>query len=331
MFKIRSDIDLRKIGILVVAGSIALAVISPFLYHQVSGLLELYFSRDHKITAEGMRELAFTYYFGVALLLSGGVSLLKLRDESWRIRMKQAFLLEPLFPYATIKPSPKFTLIVSSLSGLLLIVSMRLTPKFPAIYNFLYAKDHGVLDLFVPTAMTIAAILLGVTVWKLREGHNPIKSRSILMLVYLLMAGLFFVYAGEETSWGQDFFGWQTPSMFSGNLEGQTNLHNYFNPYFDYGYIALSVVLVIVLISLWLEFGQKWLPYGRLFLPHPSLTGLGLLIAFVALVWYREQELLEEMRQFLSCFIACEYSHVFVQGIWRLRCKPRKKGPSIFF
>jgi hypothetical protein len=231
----------------------------------------------------------------MVLLLGIGFGCRKAHDVSWRTKMRQVLLGEPLCRFTRVQPSPHRILIGSPLVGLLLIVSLRLAYRFPSVYLLLYSKDQGVLDLFVPITILISAVLLGIAAWKLWKEPRFAKPRAFLSVVYLFMMGLLFVYAGEETSWGQDFFGWQTPSMFSGNVEGQTNLHNYFNAYFNYGYMALALILVIVLVSIWLEFNQRWLPLNRLFLPHPSLIGLSLLIAFVAIVWYPEQELLEEM------------------------------------
>jgi hypothetical protein len=295
MIRMKAQTDLRKIGTLIIVVSVVLSVSYLFFHHQLVQFLELYFSSDHRITPNGDRELLSTFYFGMVLLLGIGLGFLKAQNASWRTKMRQVFLGEPLCRFTPVQPSPLFILIVSSLVGFLLIVNMRLTYRFPSVYLFLYSKDHGVLDLFVPVTMVISTALLSTAVWKLQKEPKLAKSHAFLSVVYLFMMGLFIFDAGEEASWGQDFLGWQTPSMFSGNIEGQTNLHNYFNTYFDYGYIALSLVLVIVLVSVWLEFNQRWLPFNRLFLPHPSLIGLSLLIAFVAIVWYPEQELLEEM------------------------------------
>jgi len=172
---------------------------------------------------------------------------------------------------------------------------MRLTPRFPSVYLFLYKKDHGLLDLYAPALAIISAALLIPVLWKLWKERQFINHRLFLSAGYSILILFFIFYAGEETSWGQDFFGWQTPSMFSGNVENQTNFHNFFNAYFDYVYILLSLVLVIVLVSIWFEFNQYWIPYNRLFLPHPSLIGLSLLICYISIVWFHEQELLEEM------------------------------------
>lgn len=44
----------------------------------------------------------------------------------------------------------------------------------------------------------------------------------------------------------------------------------------------------------WPEFNNRWPLLSGFVLPHPGLVGLSLLIAFTAIVWYQEQELLEE-------------------------------------
>jgi hypothetical protein len=308
MTEIKTQATLGKIGMLIIALSIALSVMFLFFHQQLVGFVASNFSSDHQISPDGVRQLTALFYFGMALLLVIGFVLIKAQSPAWRTKMRQILLDEPLCPAAVVQPSPRLVLIVSSLAGLLLLVSMRFSHRFPAIYSLLYAKDRGVLDLFVPITFLISALLLGAAVWKLWRGPRSVKRRVFLSVFYLLIMGAFVVYAGEEISWGQDFFRWQTPATFSGNVEGQTNLHNFFNQYFDVGYIALSLLPVIVLVSMWLESRQRWLPYNRLFLPHPSLVGLSLLIALAAIVWYREQELLEEM---VAVFVLCYSLRLF--------------------
>jgi hypothetical protein len=278
-----------------IAVSIVLTIVYLLYLPQIVRFMEYYLSSDHQITSNGIRELVSTFFFGMVLVLALGVGFLKAQDLPWRTHMRQVFLGEPLCRCKPIQPSPGFILIVSSLVGLFLIASMRLAYRFPSLYTILYYKDYGVIDLLVPASMLISAVLLSTAVWKLWKEPKVASSRNYLSIVYLIMIVAFVFYAGEEISWGQDFFRWQTPQLFSGNVENQTNLHNYLNDYFNYGYVALSLVLVVILVSIWLEFDQRWLVINRLYLPHPSMIGLSLLIAFVAVVWYREQELLEEM------------------------------------
>jgi hypothetical protein len=46
-------------------------------------------------------------------------------------------------------------------------------------------------------------------------------------LFYLLLAGLFLICFGEEISWGQRIFGWNTPETWTDiNAQKETNFHN---------------------------------------------------------------------------------------------------------
>ena len=54
--------------------------------------------------------------------------------------------------------------------------------------------------------------------------RGPEPRRAV---VYALLALLMFVCFGEEISWGQRVFGWETPGPIAGlNAQGETNLHN---------------------------------------------------------------------------------------------------------
>ena len=172
---------------------------------------------------------------------------------------------------------------------------MKLARRSPELFHSLYAKDKGLLDLFVPFTMLFSAGLLFTAVWRLIKNPTLRKPFPTASFVYLTIIAALVFYAGEEISWGQDFVHWETPALFAGNLEKETNIHNYFNTVFDSIYISMSLILAVVILSTLLEYSGRWLLFKRLFLLHPSLIGLAFLIAVIAISWYRKQELLEEM------------------------------------
>lgn len=50
--------------------------------------------------------------------------------------------------------------------------------------------------------------------------------------VMLLLALASFYFAGEEISWGQQYFGWETPEFLKNlNRQGETNIHNTLGKY----------------------------------------------------------------------------------------------------
>ena len=87
---------------------------------------------------------------------------------------------------------------------------------------------HGI---FVKAACDLAACVIFVTlaVTFARRRHGGRQSRSQALLASLLSCVFAFVtlaMAGEELSWGQRIFRWETPAGFV-NDQGETNLHNF--------------------------------------------------------------------------------------------------------
>lgn len=68
-----------------------------------------------------------------------------------------------------------------------------------------------------------AAILFGVVF--LVSGHSAVHGWARWWMALLVLGSVYF--AGEEMSWGQHLFGWETPENWLGvNDQGETNIHN---------------------------------------------------------------------------------------------------------
>jgi hypothetical protein len=69
--------------------------------------------------------------------------------------------------------------------------------------------------------------------------HAPLHQGKWRFVLLPFLLGLFFIAAaGEETSWGQDYFHYSTPSFLGDNLEGESNIHNM--PLFDANVAIIS-------------------------------------------------------------------------------------------
>lgn len=110
--------------------------------------------------------------------------------------------------------------------GLPLTTAIALVGTFAAAPKFytdrILPEGYGVLELtqfFVALiAMVLAARLL------LR---SSVRSRKLLFAFCILSTLACLYIAGEEHSWGQHFFQWQTPEYWSQiNRQQETNLHN---------------------------------------------------------------------------------------------------------
>lgn len=91
------------------------------------------------------------------------------------------------------------------------------------------------------------ACLIAIFVFSIRL---LLRTRGLQRLMFMGLAIASFVVAGEEMSWGQWIFYWDTPeSMAAINLQNETNLHNLVNPriydliYYMIGYATLVLAL----------------------------------------------------------------------------------------
>lgn len=86
---------------------------------------------------------------------------------------------------------------------------------------------------------------------------NVVKGSGLLWAAILIFALAAFYIAGEEHSWGQHFFNWNTPSYWSEiNRQQETNLHNtsaWFNQRPKLVFDAAMFIggLVVPFIQLW--------------------------------------------------------------------------------
>ncbi|MFZ5914438.1 MAG: hypothetical protein ACOY17_09460 [Pseudomonadota bacterium] len=82
--------------------------------------------------------------------------------------------------------------------------------------------EQGVLENLTPLFL-LPAIFSGILLWRYR---NALPARWIMAWFLLHAAGAFY-FAGEEISWGQQYFFWATPDSIAAlNDQGETNLHN---------------------------------------------------------------------------------------------------------
>jgi len=86
----------------------------------------------------------------------------------------------------------------------------------------LYLREDGLAE-----NLTVL-FLLGASVIALyRALHPPLTGKSFYLFTWIMISVLFFFAAGEEISWGQRIFGFETRGIFqANNLQQETNLHN---------------------------------------------------------------------------------------------------------
>ncbi len=154
-----------------------------------------------------------------------------------------------------------------------LIIVNTLAPNFYRAW--ILPEGYGFLELghfFIPlTGMIIALWLLA---------RRFVRDRRLLVAFLSLAALACFYIAGEEHSWGQHFFHWNTPDYWAAlNRQQETNLHNV-NDLFDkkprllleIGTLAGGLLIPLAAIFLpWVR-RNRW----SLFLPASAMVPVAL-------------------------------------------------------
>lgn len=99
--------------------------------------------------------------------------------------------------------------------------------------------------------IALATLLLGYAAWRAR-GVAPAAILGVPGVVVIgAMAAAVFLLLMEEISWGQHLVGWASPEAFSGNLQQETNFHNFYTNRFEFLYYsgAFAAFLVLPFVS----------------------------------------------------------------------------------
>ena len=106
-----------------------------------------------------------------------------------------------------------------------------------SVFKIIY-KEDGFLEYLTALFGLIASIILLISV-VIKKGKYEIFFKIFLSL-------FFFIFAMEEISWGQRIIGWETPTgLMERNYQNETNIHNFFNPYFQIVYPCFNLIIAL--------------------------------------------------------------------------------------
>lgn len=134
---------------------------------------------------------------------------------------------------------------------LLAVVVIGVKLFAPSLYDQFIEGELGLTELATPLVALIG-VGIGIHTILLARGRVP-----LLFTVWLIGTTLgCFYFAGEELSWGQQLFKWDTPAEIAAlNDQQETNLHN-MSSWFDQK--------PRLLLELWVLFGGIVVPLRRL-------------------------------------------------------------------
>lgn len=142
-----------------------------------------------------------------------------------------------------------------------------------------FGKAEGYLEHLTALNFLISSVMFAITAWKYR-GYKP--TRFFLTLFALI----FFVFVGEETSWGQWVFGFETMDLMKGvNVQDENNIHNMFGYLADWIFIVGTFIYGVALPVLRACYPFWEHVFAKIGLPIPSL-GLAFAIIPISLTHY---------------------------------------------
>ncbi|MEE8320893.1 MAG: hypothetical protein V3R68_03510 [Gammaproteobacteria bacterium] len=147
---------------------------------------------------------------------------------------------------------------------LMLLILIPIAFIEPQIFHQMLAKDY---DGGVVEHLTVILLLPGIVAGLAVYIHYRKALPDLLLGLWVLMWTLACIYfAGEEMSWGQWYFGWETPdSIRALNDQQETNLHN-MSSWFDQK--------PKILVELWIFLGGLILPLWNMVRNKPSTNKL---------------------------------------------------------
>lgn len=149
-----------------------------------------------------------------------------------------------------------------------------------------HVVEGGIMSIVTEFVLVGALVLLIRAAWRARDGRAEAFFGLSAPVVLGLMAVIVFVLLGEEASWGQHWIGWSTPAAFEGNIQNETNLHNFYTHRFEMAYYSAAVLAFVLLPYGWPDNPPSWLRPAGLYVP-PRVFAIALLplCAFMYNTW----------------------------------------------
>ncbi|QLC23761.1 hypothetical protein HFP57_01075 [Parasphingopyxis algicola] len=146
----------------------------------------------------------------------------------------------------------------------------------PALFHWL-AREDNILEWL--SALFVLAGAIFFLVAALRQARSPlggVGATLLRVLIPLGFAGLFFLIAMEEISWGQRILGFETPDRIAErNWQSEFNFHNIHTDIAELVYYTGTGLFLIVLPFAWPAL-RDWRPlaYFADFIPNRSVAAL---------------------------------------------------------
>ena len=142
-------------------------------------------------------------------------------------------------------------------------------------YNTIIWSENGLVELLQIIFLIISIIFV------IKFLKNRFKTINIYLKIFMIFycVGIIY-YFFEEISWGQHFFGWYTPDVFSKfNKQNETNIHNISSIFNE---LPRNMLLIWCSLSFFFYkfFKLKFPNFSQIIYPSTNLKFISILILF---------------------------------------------------
>lgn len=261
---------------------ILLAILLTIYFSVINDLVISYVRNRHTIDGSVRPDkivmFSFTFAFGIILLIL--LSLATIFDVYKRFikkllnkhidlnKFQEDFLDDNLLKRRSLSKIVIYTSMIYVVVYQLYYFFFTKVNKEGAIENFSEILILiSAIFLFISSRLTNKVVLENIKIHWIK--YTCISFSIILLLIF-----------GEEISWGQHYFQWESTGVFENNFQKETNAHNFFNPifYLIYPILGMGLLLTCIMIE-YVKTNERLSFLLSLFVPHTSLYLLVFMIA----------------------------------------------------
>ncbi len=271
----------RIIGIAGLTISVILIINFSDLFVFLIDFGEKYLSQDNLIGSRGVFIIKIFLVTAILLILTmSTIFILNLARKVYLLIVAFFQINNPLTSdICRIKYLDLYLLVIGFILGLFQIYHL-LTFGEP-LGEFGKPSSEGMMEKIYSLLLLFSVFILLISIIKIkRDSYSSINRRKAILSL-IVISGILILIFGEEISWGQRIFGWESSGVFNEyNFQNETNLHNFFNPFMKYIYPTAGMGSFIVLFFIWLFPKKRKSYFFNLFFPHPSLFFLVFIMTF---------------------------------------------------
>ena len=272
----------RIIGVVGLIFSVILIINFYDLYLSITDFCEKYLSQDNHIGPKMILMIKIFIITGILLIATISVIfILNLTRKVCKFIL-EFFQLNNSFAIkiCKVKRLDLSILIIGTVLGLFQIYHLLTFGETDDKFAQPLTLPEGSLEKYYALLLLFSIFILIISIIRIDRNLFLLRTRKKIIYSILLISGIILLILGEEISWGQQIFGWDSFGVFNEyNYQNETNAHNFFNPYVKYIYPIVGMGFFIVLFCLWLLPKKRENYFFNLFFPHPSLFFLALIMA----------------------------------------------------